>query len=106
MTCIHDSKVNNIAEWNLLYYITNYPKTTKKLNSHEYHILHECINTRKGTAKFNELWILLYTGCSSTIVMQRLVENLHPKKDAAMQWHTQYSNITTNLRIEVDFTLL
>ena len=38
--------------------------------------------------------------------MQRLVENLHPKKDAAMQWHTQSSNITTNLRIEVDFTLL
>ena len=37
--------------------------------------------------------------------MGRLVEKLHPDKDDVMQWHTQAGNITTNIKVEVDFTL-
>ena len=37
--------------------------------------------------------------------MGRLVRKLHPEKDAVMQWHTQAGNITTNLKVKVDFTL-
>ena len=48
---------------------------------------------------------LLDSGCSSTIVMGRLVKKLHPDKDAVMQWHTQDVNITTNLKVNIYFTL-
>ena len=37
--------------------------------------------------------------------MVRPVEKLHPERDAVMQWHTQAGNITTNLKIRVDFTV-
>ena len=37
--------------------------------------------------------------------MGRLVEKLHPEKYAVMQWHMQAGNITTNLKVKVDFTL-
>ena len=63
------------------------------------------MNTRKGKAKFKKFWILLDSGCSSTILIGRLVEKLYSKKDAVMQWHTQASNITTNIKVEVDFIL-
>ena len=35
--------------------------------------------------------------------MGRLVGKLYPDKDAVMQWHTQAVNITTNLKVKVDF---
>ena len=63
------------------------------------------MNARKGKAEFKNFQILLDSGFSSTIVMGILVEKIHPKKYAVMQWHTQAVNITTNLKVEVDFTL-
>ena len=45
------------------------------------------------------------SGCSSTIVIGRLVQKIRLKKDAVTQWHTQAGNITTNLKVKVDFTL-
>ena len=63
------------------------------------------MNTLKGKAKFNFFQILLYSGCSSTIVLGILVEKLYPGKDAQMQWHTHVGNITTYLMIKLDFTL-
>ena len=38
------------------------------------------------------------SGCSSTIVMGRLVKKLGREKDSLMQWNTQAGNITTNLK--------
>ena len=38
--------------------------------------------------------------------MGRPVETLSPENDAVIQWHTQAGNITTNLKVELDFTLL
>ena len=52
MNRIHDNKVNNIAEFNLIHDIINPPKRTKKLNRHYSPIIHECMNTRKGKAKY------------------------------------------------------
>ena len=37
--------------------------------NHYSHILHVCMNTRKGKEKFKNFQILLNSGCSSTIVM-------------------------------------
>ena len=34
MNIIHDKKVNNISEWNLLLGILNSPKCAKNINSH------------------------------------------------------------------------
>ena len=45
------------------------------------------------------------SGFSSTIVMTRLVEKLSLEKYAVMKWHTQAGNITTNLKVKVDFIL-
>ena len=52
ITCIHNNEVNNIAECNLLHYIINPPKRAKTLNSHYSHIIHGCMNTRKGKSEF------------------------------------------------------
>ena len=103
MTCIHDNEVNNIAEYNLIHDILDLHKCTKIQYSP---ILHGFITTRKGIAKFNYFRILLDSRCSSTVVIVRLVKNLSPRKYAVIQWHTLAVNITNNLKVEEDFTLL
>ena len=45
------------------------------------------------------------SGCISTIVMVILVETLSPEEYSPMQWHMQAGNITTNIKVQVDFTL-
>ena len=80
MTCIHDKKVNKLSECNLLHDIINSFKRTKNINSHYYLILHGCINTQKGRARFDNFRILLYSGCTFTIVMVGLIKNLLLKK--------------------------
>ena len=102
---MHDKDVNKIAECNLLHDIINPPKRAKKLNSHYSPILQGFMNTRKGKKRFKNLIILLYIGCSSTIVTGRLVGRINPEKYALIQRHTQAGNITTNLKVKVDLTL-
>ena len=85
MTRIHNNKVKNIAECNLLHDIINPLKRAKKLNSHYSPILHGCMNTRKGKARFKRFHILLDSGCSSTILMGRLAGKTSVKKDDPMQ---------------------
>ena len=34
-----------------------------------------------------------------------LIEKLRPEKDDPMQWNTQARNITTNLKVKIDFVL-
>ena len=36
--------------------------------------------------------------------MGRLVKKIYPKKNTVMQWHTKAGNITTNLKVELEFT--
>ena len=103
MTCIHDNKVNNISEFDLLHNIINPPKLAKKLNIHYYHILHGCMNTRKGKANFKNFRILLYSVCSYTILNGRLIKILIYKKDAVMQWNMQSGNINNNIKVELNF---
>ena len=75
MTRIHDNELNNIAECNLLHDMINTPKHTKNLISHYSPILHGFMNTRKSKERFKNFRILLDSGCSSTIVMERLFLN-------------------------------
>ena len=105
MTRIKKNEVKNIAECNLLHDIINTPKRAKILNIHYSPILYVCMNTRRGKVKFKIFHIPLGSGCSSTIVTGRLVDKLYPEKDAPMQWHTQDGNITTDLKVNIDFTL-
>ena len=105
MIYIHDYEVKNVAECNLLHDIINPPKRTKNINIYYYPILHGCMNTRKGRARFKKFRILLVSGCSYTIVMRRLFEKICSEKDSVMRWQTQAGNITTNLKVKVDFTL-
>ena len=100
MMRIHDKELNRISECNLLHDIINPPKLTKKINSHYSPIIHGCMNTRKGKSKFKNFRKLLDSGCSSTIVMGRLVEKIHPEKDYVMQLHTQAGNITPNIKVK------
>ena len=80
MNCINGNKVNKISEFILLHDMINPSKRTKDINSHYYPILHVCVNTQKGKENFNNFRILLDSGCSFTIVMISLIENLKPKK--------------------------
>ena len=63
------------------------------------------MNTRRGRAKYNNLRILLDSRCSYTIVMVRIVEDNCLEKYDVMKWHTQAGNVTTNLKVKLDFTL-
>ena len=89
MINIHDKEVNTIAECKLLHNIINPPKLAKILKSHYSPILRGCMNTRIGRAKFKVFCILLYIGCSSTIVIGIVVENIRIKEGDVLQWHTQ-----------------
>ena len=80
MTCIHGNKVNKLAEFNLLHDILNSPKRTENPNSHYYYILSGCMNTRKGREKFKNFRVLLDSGCSSTIVMGRIIKKNYSKR--------------------------
>ena len=63
------------------------------------------MNTRKWRLNFKNFLIILDSGNSSTIVTRRLVHKLSLEKYSVMQWQTQTGNITTNLKVNVDFTL-
>ena len=63
------------------------------------------MNSRKGKPKFKNFRNLLDSRCSSTIVMGRLVKKVGLEKYAPMQWNTKSGNITTNLKVRIDFTL-
>ena len=45
------------------------------------------------------------SGCSSTILMGRLVKKLGLEGDAPIQWNTQAGNITTNIEVKTYLTL-
>ena len=105
MTRIHEKKVNKISEWNLLHDIIDPPKFIKKLNCHYSSIIHGYMNTRRGKEKLKNFQIPLESGCSSAILMGRIVEKLRLEKDAVMQWHIQDGNVSTNLKVKVYFSL-
>ena len=104
LNLINDNKVKNKSEWNLLHDILNPSKLTKNINIHYSPIMHGCMNSRKGKAKFQNFWIWLYSGCSYTIVIRRLIINLKTKEDSVMQWHTKAGNITTNTKVKIYLT--
>ena len=47
----------------------------------------------------------MYSGCSYKIVIKRLIKKLETKSDVVIKFQTQVCNITTNLKVEIDFTL-
>ena len=79
MNRIHDIKLNNISQCDLLYDIINPYKHTKSINSHYSPILHGCMITCRGISNFKNFRILLDSGCSSTILMRRLITKLNTK---------------------------
>ena len=82
---IHENKVNKISECNLLHDIINPSKCSKYINIYYSPIIDGCMNTRKSRAKFNKFRILLDSGCSSMIVMRRLITKLKSKEDDLTQ---------------------
>ena len=96
MTCIKNNEVNNISGFNLLHDIINPPKRAKNLNIHYSLILHGFMNTRRGKVKFKNFGILLDSGCSSMVLMVRLLKNRPIKRcyDAVghtnRKYHYQY----------------
>ena len=76
MVHIHDKEVNTISEFNLIHDMINPPKRAKILNIHYPSIIHGCMNTRKGRAKFKNSQTILDSGCSSVILTVRIVKNL------------------------------
>ena len=85
MNHIHDNKVNNIAECNLLHVIFNSSKHTKSLNSHYYLILRGCMNKRRGKAKSNIFLIFFDSGFSYTFLFRKLMIKLKTKEYYVIQ---------------------
>ena len=83
MKYMNDNKVNIISEYNLLSDILNTFKWTKNIIIHYYPILHGCMNTRRGRAKYRIFWILLDSWCISTTVIIRLTKFKYSK---GMYW--------------------
>ena len=44
------------------------------------------------------------SGCSFNIITRSLMIKPKTKKYSVMQWHTQAINITTNMKVKIDFT--
>ena len=105
MNNIHDNKVNNIAECNLLNDIVNTSKCTKDINTNYFPILHLCINTCKGRVKYNSFKDLLDSGFSPTVLMRRITTTLE-KRDVVIQYHTQAVNHIKNLNVRIYLTSL
>ena len=100
MNCIHDNKINNISEWNLLHDIPNPLKHTRNINSHYFTIMCGCMNMRRGGEKYKTFWILFDSGFSYSVVTRRLTTKHKTKKDDLVKWHTHAGNITTNLKVK------
>ena len=75
----------------------------KYINSCYYSDIHWCINTSTSMSKYKNFQILLDSRFSSTIIIGLLTTKL--KKYDVMQWHTQADNLSTNLKVKIDFTL-
>ena len=63
------------------------------------------MNTKRGKAEIKNFRILLNSGCSSAVVVGRLVEKIHLEKDAVIQWHMQAGTVTTKLKVKVGANL-
>ena len=59
MIYIHDNKVKNIPECNLLHDIINPPKCAKIYIIYYSPIMHGCMNTGKGRSRFKKILIIL-----------------------------------------------
>ena len=97
----NNKKVNNLSEVNLLHDILSTYKRTKNISIHYSTILHGCMSTHKGRAKFKSSRILFNSGCSSKIMIRKLITKINPKRDNLMQWHKKAGNITTNINVEI-----
>ena len=66
-----------------------------------YSILHGIINTCRGKAELKNFQIILYHGCSSTIIIHNMMSKLNLKKYISTQWQTKYEKLTTDNNIKV-----
>ena len=72
MNYIYYNKVNIISECNLLHGILNHYKCTKNINSHYFPIIHGCMNTHSVRAKYNNLQIILDSGCIYMVIIRSI----------------------------------
>ena len=63
------------------------------------------MNTQNGIAKLKSFCGLLDIEFSSTILIRTLITKINHKGDSIIQWNTQLSNITTNLKDKIYFIL-
>ena len=80
MNCIHNKDINNISEFNIIHDILKSYKCTKNINIYYTPILHGCVNTLRGKATSVVFLILLYSICSSTVVIRMSITKIKTKK--------------------------
>ena len=66
-------------------------------------ILQSCMNTCSGKALFRNFRILLDSGSSSTIIMDKLTEKLKPKHSTETTWETEARKFTTSTKVNIEF---
>jgi len=70
------------------------PMTTAKVHCEEL-----------GTSSYRKCRVLLDSGSSGSIIVEKLVKNLRTKKDTFMQWHTKAGTFTTTKKCKTTFIL-
>ena len=78
----------------------NYSKQTKYINLQYSPILHGCMNTCRGKAKFETFGIILKSVCSSGFINVRITTKLKTEEYVLMQFKTQAGNIITNKKVK------
>ena len=104
MNHIHDNVINNIAGLNLPHGILNLSKRTKDVNYDYFPIIHGCMSTCRGRVIHKNAWLLLDRGCSSAVVIMRLMLKLLKTKYPVTQWQIQAGNITTDHKVKIYLT--
>ena len=67
--------------------------------------MNACINKCRGREKFKNFQILIYSGCSSAIIVVNMMSKLKEKTYISAQWQTQAKKFTTDKKVKVDFFL-
>ena len=63
------------------------------------------VNTRLGKSKFKKIRILLDSGSSGSIILEKFVHNLRMKNDATTSWITKGGNFQTSKKCKTTFIL-
>ena len=94
----------NVSEMLALSDLRKPPRKRQKTN-HLTPVTVAKVNTRLGKSRFKKIRILLDSGSSGSIILEKYVRKLRMKKDTTTNWNTKGGNFQTSKKCKTTFTL-